>query len=206
MLITYFKYSSRQARSPELVARTIIIETSLKHLRMEFGINLFNELLFGYCLSFLSQQLYILFSWAYSVYFHSEFFLLNCDKFVEAVFIIHAHKKTPHTRTISNLSLAYHHLISFSAKFHLRISAVLFEFINVYFILYCAPPYIFYLIVSHRILLVCNKTVLLIFLLFSFHSFIEIKIITISAFVCLVALNSYQRMMFCTMAINRFGR
>lgn len=36
---TYFKYSSLHARSPEFVARTIIIDTSLRHLLNEVGIN-----------------------------------------------------------------------------------------------------------------------------------------------------------------------
>lgn len=79
MLITYFKYSSRQARSPELVARTIIIDTSLKHRRMVFGIKRSMSCFMVFV--YLSQpKNCILFTSAYSVYFHSEFFLLNCDK------------------------------------------------------------------------------------------------------------------------------
>lgn len=36
---TYFRYSSRHARSPEFVARTMIIDTSLRHRRSEVGMN-----------------------------------------------------------------------------------------------------------------------------------------------------------------------
>lgn len=36
---TYFRYSSLQARSPEFVARIIIIDASLRHLLSEDGIN-----------------------------------------------------------------------------------------------------------------------------------------------------------------------
>lgn len=43
---TYFKYSSRHARSPEFVARTMIMDTSLKHRLNEVGIN---------CIQFYSE-------------------------------------------------------------------------------------------------------------------------------------------------------